>query len=113
MGVEDVFLDELCLVLCNLEGFYHRFIEPICQRCQSDFLAGSHSMKNVTRKFFYLIPAGLQQYKEIFQYTRNLSTGERLRLARMMVECFSEEIANGSSIETQEGYHESETVPGR
>ena len=70
-------------------------------------------MKNVTRKFFYLIPAGLQQYKEIFQYTRKLSTSERLKLAKMMAERFSEEIADESSVETQEGYHESETVSGR
>ena len=113
MGLEDGFLEELCLVLCNLERFYHRLIEPICQQCRSDFLAGSHSMKNVTRKFFYLIPAGLQQYKEIFQYTRKLSTSERLKLAKMMAERFLEEIADESSVETQEGYHESETVSGR
>lgn len=113
MGLEDGFLEELFLVLCNLEGFYHRFIEPICQQCRSDFLAGSHSMKNATRKFFYLIPAGLRQYKEIFQYTRKLSTGERLRLARMMAERFSEEITDESSIETQEGYYEAKTILGR
>lgn len=78
------FIEELCLFFCNHEPSYRKFIFPICDQYFIRDYAGAVSLQGASRQFYRYVPEMLSEYKRALNYTRKLSTGERLRLAQMM-----------------------------